>query len=51
MLAYHNTQCRQIRVEILLTLLEMRCAEVLQKLFDSEKHDQDAVFTIGTGKY
>lgn len=51
MLTYHNTRCRQIWVEILLSLSEMCCAEVLQNLCDSEKHDQDAGFTIGTGKY
>jgi len=32
MLTYHNTQCRQICVEILLSLSGMCCAEVLQKL-------------------
>lgn len=51
MLTYPDTQCRQICVEILLSSLETCCAEVLQKLYDSEKHNQDAVFTIRTGRY
>lgn len=50
MLTY-NTQCRQICVGILLSFLEICCAEVLQKPYNSEKHNQDVLFMIGTGKY